>query len=108
MTSMKALLRIRTSRLFEKESISNFDFDEPMAVMLIEMCLHTRTFVISAAAGHLIIYTFDLEPLAIPNKIVTVSTDLMIDLSASFDDNDDSGMEEKPSFEPPSILFFKY
>ena len=117
MTSMKSLLRIRTSKLFEKDSINNFDFDEPLAVMLIEICLHTRTFVISAAAGHLIIYTFDVEAISRPAKIVTVSTDLMIDLSGSFDDNDDSGMEEKsvlklrsnslqnPGFQAVSVIF---
>jgi len=59
MTSMKSLLRIRTTKLFEKDSLNNFDFDEPLAVMLIEVCLHTRTFGISAAAGHIILYTFD-------------------------------------------------
>ena len=65
--------RIRSSKLFDRESVANFDFDEPLAIMLIEICLHTRTFVISGAAGHIIIYNFDMEPIGRPVISINVS-----------------------------------
>ena len=89
--------RVRSSKLFDRESVANFDFDEPLAIMLIEVCLHTRTFAVSGAAGHIIIYNFDMEPIGRPLVSINVSVLEVSNLGDSFEANADSGLEDKIS-----------
>lgn len=69
------------------------DCEEPLAIMSIEVCLHTQTFAICGAAGHVLVFNFDNCVLEKVTSMARVTIDTVFGGHQFDGSNYDSGTE---------------